>query len=84
MKDPWDKPYVYGLYLRQASVAHIAVRQYSLCHPYRDSLTPRMLYQNRTPDPYPVCRNCLRTKRAKELGLLDGVPNLVPRNEDLP
>jgi hypothetical protein len=24
---------------------------------------------HRTPKPYPVCKNCLRTKRAKELGL---------------
>ncbi|KKL58636.1 hypothetical protein LCGC14_2223340, partial [marine sediment metagenome] len=41
---------------------------------------------NLSPKPYPVCKNCLRTKRAKELGLLGGTPWLgpMPRNEELP
>ncbi len=80
MNDPWEKAYVYGRGL-DGIVAHICVwANAPICG---DLWTP---YQNRTPDPYPVCKNCLRTKRAKELGLLDRVPNLrpTPRNEELP
>jgi hypothetical protein len=63
MKDPWEKAYVYGRGVR-GRVAHIIEgRVYPLCWgvPVR--------HLSRTPDPYPVCKNCLRTKRAKELGL---------------
>ncbi|KKN15053.1 hypothetical protein LCGC14_0989860 [marine sediment metagenome] len=69
MDDPWEKAYVYGLYWRQSSVAHITTHQYSLCSPYHNSGTLRLHYFNRSPKPYPVCKNCLKTRRAKELGL---------------
>jgi hypothetical protein len=65
MKDPWEKAYVYG---RQRgpliTAVHIvdAYSNQSLCGLWCVAL-------NRTPKPYPVCKNCLKTKRAKELGL---------------
>ncbi|KKN75258.1 hypothetical protein LCGC14_0382570 [marine sediment metagenome] len=62
MKDPWEKAYAYGRNYEHM-VAHIVDRAFTLCGA---SVTPR---DNHTPDPYPVCKNCLRTKRAKELGL---------------
>jgi hypothetical protein len=62
--DPWEKAYVYGQSHLRSEVAHLADGIYwPLCE-------SAVLYKlNRTPKPYPVCRNCLRTKRAKELGL---------------
>lgn len=65
--DPWENSYVYGHYQGYSSkehgrVAHILSQGNCLCD----------IYCNRwsaTPNPYPVCKNCLRTKRAKELGL---------------
>ncbi len=77
MKRPWENRYVYGL-TADGKVAHIIDARWPLCW---SGYTHRL---NRSPKPYPVCRNCLRTKRAKELGLLDRVPNLCPRNEELP
>ena len=63
MKDPWEKAYVYGRGYG-GKVAHIKVGRYwVLCEMWVDN------FVNHTPDPYPVCKNCLRTKRAKELGL---------------
>ncbi len=72
MTDPWEKAYVYGHYQDRnhlsahGRVAHIfqnpAFQHFSLCDVYCNQVSP-------TPDPYPVCRNCLGTKRAKELGL---------------
>ncbi len=70
MKDPWEKAYVYGRVdtaIDTGSAAHIlewgpAWFQPALCGADLSVLS-------RTPKPYPVCRNCLRTKRAKELGL---------------
>jgi hypothetical protein len=84
MKDPWEKTYVYGRMRRDGKIAHVARTTGAW-----DTLCDAGLiltHLNRTPKPYPVCKNCLRTKRAKELGLLDGVPNLRPRlrNEELP
>jgi hypothetical protein len=65
MKDPWGKAYVYGYdnsYSHVGRVAHISTWWGALCGNYINRV-------NRTPKPYPVCKNCLRTKRAKELGL---------------
>jgi hypothetical protein len=67
MKDPWEKRYVYGRDGYGGKVAHIvdmsfAVSGNPLCGGWFNEA-------NRTPKPYPVCRNCLKTKRAKELGL---------------
>ena len=65
MTDPWEKAYVYGRSER-GTLAHILIWGWyanSLCG--LDSIG----YLNHTPKPYPVCKNCLRTKRAKELGL---------------
>ena len=66
MKDPWEKAYVYtrNEYVF-STVAHILVVGWmvdTLCGIWAGE-------QNHTPKPYPVCKNCLRTKRAKELGL---------------
>jgi len=65
MKDPWEKAYVYGrISPFDQTVAHVRDGgTYALCG---EMLT--MKY-SRTPKPYPICKNCLRTKRAKELGL---------------
>ncbi len=67
MNDPWEKAYVYGKAWRGSKIAHIVAFRWwdaakALCG-------RNTLHQNHTPDPYPVCKNCLRTKRAKELGL---------------
>ena len=68
MKDPWENRYEYAHYRgftnrMSGRVAHIVDSDdVSLCA----VLVNRF---NRTPKPYPVCKNCLRTKRAKELGL---------------
>ena len=66
MKDPWEKAYVYSRNEYALSeIAHIVVfawDQYTLCGISTGEF-------NHTPKPYPVCKNCLRTKRAKELGL---------------
>ncbi len=64
MKDPWEKAYVYGR-IGGGRVAHIFDARWPLCE-FRVRLGFK---SNHTPKPYPVCRNCLRTKRAKELGL---------------
>jgi len=72
MKDPWDKAYVYGRkvdiyhHLTHGKIAHIVV--YGA---YVDDTLCGMAvgHFNLSPKPYPVCKNCLRTKRAKELGL---------------
>ena len=72
MDDPWDKAYVYGrkvdIYhqLTHGKIAHIVV--YGA---YVDDTLCGMAvgHFNLSPKPYPVCKNCLRTKRAKELGL---------------
>ena len=64
MDDPWEKAYVYGRLAYRGTVAHIVVWPDGiLCIPVYPS------FQNHTPKPYPICKNCLRTKRAKELGL---------------
>lgn len=72
MKDPWEKAYVYGrkvdIYkqLPHGKIAHIVVYGKFV----DDTLCGMAVgHFNRTPKPYPVCKNCLRTKRAKELGL---------------
>jgi hypothetical protein len=77
--DPWEKAYVYGRG-HDGQVAHITGGgPLPLCE------SSYMRYLNRTPKPYPVCKNCLRTKRAKELGLLKRPPNLRPTdNSELP
>ena len=66
--DPWEKAYVYGrtdTTIDIGGVAHILDFGW-----YTDSLCGQHIgYLNRIPKPYPVCKNCLRTKRAKELGL---------------
>jgi len=66
MKDPWEKAYVYTRNEYQFSkVAHIwpvPTQEATLCGVWAGE-------PNRTPKPYPVCKNCLRTQRAKELGL---------------
>ncbi len=64
MKDPWEKAYVYGRSSSRAQVVHVLASRWPLCD--IDVWCPS---QNRTAKPYPVCKNCLRTKRAKELGL---------------
>lgn len=78
MDEPWAKAYVYGLDINMP-VAHIVDFRMSLCG-------NNIVRRNRTPDPYPVCKNCLRTKRAKEMGVFGGKPNLRPMlpNEELP
>ena len=65
MSDPWEKAYAYGrIGPFSPTVAHVREGDfYGLCG---EMLTPK---SNRIPDPYPVCQNCLKTKRAKELGL---------------
>jgi hypothetical protein len=65
MKDPWEKAYAYARQLGlESTIAHIVERFYgsSLCGLPCVGL-------NRTAKPYPVCKNCLNAKRAKELGL---------------
>ncbi len=63
MKDPWEQAYVYGR-LAGGRVAHILLwPNGALCELF---WPPKI---NHTPKPYPVCKKCLRTKRAKELGL---------------
>ena len=70
MTDPWEKAYVYG---RSETTADIrGVAHIVLWGPawFQDSFCGIYVSQfNHIPKPYPVCRNCLRTKRAKELGL---------------
>ncbi len=63
MVDPWEKAYVYGR-RDDGQVAHITEGGiWAICESNYLGLL------SRTPHPYPVCRRCLRTKRAKELGL---------------
>lgn len=64
MKDPWEKAYAYTRNSYGGTVAHVAAwwRDEALCKTWVN-------HYNRTPKPYRVCKNCLRTKRAKELGL---------------
>ena len=67
MKDSWGKTYLYGRDSYSGTVAHIVDVRFSLGG---DGLCGAWLNKmNCTPKPYPICRNCLRTKRAKELGL---------------
>ena len=70
MKDPWEKAYVYGrswTVIDIKGVAHITEYRGFL----QNALCGVGMYElSRTPKPYPVCRNCLRTKRAKELGVV--------------
>jgi hypothetical protein len=70
MSDPWEKAYVYGR-MRGGGprVAHIVsgqlpyqFRPHALC-----LMQPHHL--SRVPKPYGICKPCLKTKRAKELGL---------------
>ncbi len=63
--DPWEKAYMYGRRFRSAKVAHIMLWHSGVLCDSSAYYSP----PNHTPDPYPVCRNCLKTKRAKELGL---------------
>ena len=69
MNDPWEKAFVYGHYrgfTRRMSgrVAHVVEGDVDV------ALCEILVNQfNATPKTYPVCKNCLRTKRAKELGL---------------
>ena len=69
--DPWDKAYVYGRAWSNAKTAHILEPPYfySQTSWWGAFCNERVRYLNHTPDPYPVCKSCLRTKRAKELGL---------------
>ncbi len=69
MKDPWEKAYVYGRAQTSHKAVHILdsqwhqwTRRYALCGAGIDDVS-------QTSKPYPVCKNCLKTKRAKELGL---------------
>jgi hypothetical protein len=67
MKDPWEKAYVYGHDGYGGTVAHImdvvfGIGETPLCGSWINRL-------NHTAKPYPVCKNCLKTKRSKELGL---------------
>jgi hypothetical protein len=65
MKDPWEKAYVYSRTEYVFSkVVHIAPMNWedTLCGIWTGEL-------NSSPKPYPVCKNCLRSKRAKELEL---------------
>ncbi len=63
MNDPWEKAYVYGRDYG-VKVAHVTDdTYYGFCG---QVLTAK---RSVTPKPYPVCKNCLRTKRAEELGL---------------
>ena len=71
MVDPWEKAYVYGVFWWGSTVAHIAPDGWLDAWRNTDRAYCGVIVNrfNRTPDPYPVCKNCLRTKRAKELGL---------------
>ena len=66
MVDPWEKAYVYGVFWWDSTVAHIAPDERLTVRACCGVTVNRF---HHTPKPYPVCRNCLRTKRAKELGL---------------
>jgi hypothetical protein len=72
MKDPWEKAYVYGrtedIYGQRSNgkVAHIVMFNKFVDDTLCGAVAARF---SRTAKPYPVCKNCLRTKRAKELGL---------------
>ncbi len=64
MDDPWEKAYVYGR-TEGGKVSHIISGELEfVCDPWH-----LPFHVNHTPKPYPVCKNCLKTKRAKELGL---------------
>jgi hypothetical protein len=68
MKDPWQKGYVYARVWWNTKIAHVVGADWedtdkALCG-------TDTVWRNRTPKPYPVCKNCLRTKRAKELGVV--------------
>ncbi len=81
--NPWKKAYAYGLMWSWFKTAHVVGFSYD--QPYDALCGIRIRQINRTPKPYPTCKNCLRTKRAKELGLLDRTPNLWPvANSELP
>ena len=67
MKEPWEKAYVYGRIWLRAKTAHIVPNRFY--QPPTSLCGLATLQQSRTPKPYPVCKNCLGTKRAKELGL---------------
>jgi hypothetical protein len=67
MVDPWERAYVYGRTWWYSKAAHVVAldswgNEKALCG-------ADIVSRNRTHKPYPVCKNCLRTKRAKELGL---------------
>ena len=68
MNDPWEKAYVYGRLLwSDTKMAHIVVFHHY--QPFSALCGVDIRRVSRIPKPYPVCKNCLRTKRAKELGL---------------
>lgn len=65
MKGRWEKAYLYGRIWSGATMAHVVIGA-----AFRSTLCGQWaIHTNRDPKPYPVCRNCLKTKRAKELGL---------------
>lgn len=58
-------PYLYGRIWPGAKIAHVTIGT-----TFRTTLCGQWaIHTSRDPDPYPVCKNCLRTKRAKELGV---------------
>jgi hypothetical protein len=63
--DPWEKAYVYGRYEGWGYCSRVA----HVIQVYRALCGEAINQHSQTPNPYPICRNCLRTKRAKELGL---------------
>ncbi len=67
MKDSWAKAFVYGRGFR-GLVAHI-VDGYMTWGGIQALCMMDVDEWNTRSNPYPVCKNCLRTKRAKELGL---------------
>jgi hypothetical protein len=70
MKDPWEKAYVYGRAesaIDIRGVAHILEWGPNWFQPSLCGVDIARL--SHAPKPYPVCQNCLGTKRAEELGL---------------
>ena len=70
--DPWEKAYVYGrVWGGGPRVAHIVMFRfpYGYPRPPVGLCLMEVEYLSPSAEPYRICAACLRTERAKELGL---------------
>jgi hypothetical protein len=61
----WRDAYIYGVSFWHSYAVHVTADEWA----HKSLCGVELTRYNRIPGGYPVCKNCLRTKRAKELGL---------------